>query len=84
MAEKRNCPVCGKDWYSADTAGIWRCSCGAPLLKPGDRVLVLYGPNKGVTAVFRYMDSRGKAHCRGPGNRLHRVCVELEKLRVIT
>lgn len=83
MAEKRTCPICSRDWYSADTAGVWRCTCGAPLLKPGDRVMVLYGQNKGVVAVFKRYDKQGKAHCKGPGNRLHRVCVEPGKLRLI-
>jgi len=34
MAEKRTCPKCGVDWYSADTVGVWRCECGAKIPPP--------------------------------------------------
>ncbi|MFZ5898107.1 MAG: hypothetical protein ACOYU7_02815 [Bacillota bacterium] len=29
--QKRTCPVCGRGWYSADTAGTWKCECGAEI-----------------------------------------------------
>ncbi|MEW6727386.1 MAG: DUF1922 domain-containing protein [Bacillota bacterium] len=29
--QKRTCPMCGRDWYSADTAGTWKCECGAEI-----------------------------------------------------
>lgn len=31
MAEKRTCPRCGADWYSADSGGVWICECGVVL-----------------------------------------------------
>ena len=51
MAEKRNCPVCGKDWYSADTVGVWKCECGAKIPPPkekGDRSHENQGQLRGI------------------------------------
>lgn len=35
--QRRICPVCGKDWYSADSSGTWVCQeCGAEILPEED------------------------------------------------
>ena len=51
--------------------------------KPGDIVLVLAGPNKGRRATFKYYTPEGKAFCKISKNRLHRVCIRPEKLKLI-
>lgn len=51
--------------------------------KPGDKVLVCWGPNKGVRAIFKRYTTEGKALCKGPGNRLHRIHISPEKLRLL-
>lgn len=51
--------------------------------QPGDTVLVLTGQNKGVRAIFRRYNDRGKALCRGPGNHIHRITIKPEKLKLI-
>jgi len=28
---KRICPHCGAEWWSADSAGVWICECGAEM-----------------------------------------------------
>jgi len=50
---------------------------------PGDKVLVLAGPNRGIVATFKRYDHEGKCHCQGPGNRLHRIHISPKKLRLI-
>ena len=52
-------------------------------LQPGDTVLVLTGPNKGVRAVFKRYTAKGKAFCKGPGNHLHRIEISPDKLRLV-
>lgn len=51
--------------------------------QPGDHVLVLSGMNKGVRAVFRKYNDRGKALCCGPGKAYHRITIKPEKLKLI-
>jgi len=55
----------------------------ATTFQPGDKVLVLSGPNKGILATFKKIDAEGKACCRGPGNRLHRIHISPDKLKLI-
>jgi len=55
----------------------------ATKFKPGDKVLVLAGLNKGARAIFKYYTAEGKAFCKGPGGRLHRIRIKPEKLRLI-
>ena len=31
--ERRQCPSCGKYWYSSEGQAIWECECGAEMAK---------------------------------------------------
>lgn len=52
--------------------------------KPGDKLLVTRGStNKGVIVTFLYYTKKGNAQCKGPGNKLHRINIAPEKLKLI-
>jgi transcription elongation factor len=51
--------------------------------QPGDTVLVLSGMNKGVRAIFRRYNDRGKALCCGSAGAYQRITIAPEKLKLI-
>lgn len=72
--QRRICPGCGREWYSADEDGVWSClECGAEIPPPGP----------GVCRVCGCTDEYGCPEgCWWVEPDLCSSCVELEKIRL--